>query len=401
VRLLFLNPIGEIGGAERVLLTAISSVKRQLPSASIRLLTLTDGPLQAAARELGTEVEVVPLPASLSELGDSHLRGGRAMLALRSLFRLPALTSFIRRLKHAVTHFNPDLVHSNGIKTHLLTRFAVPSRIPVIWHIHDFLGTRPAAGWLLRSARGRVRATIAISNAVADDIRKVLPSTPVEVLPNAVDLAHFSPGPADGSDLDRRAGLPAAPAGIVRVGLVATYARWKGHVAVLDAAAQLAAQSPTLPVRWYIVGGPIYRTAAQFTEAELRAEADSRGLTGRVGFVPFAADPVPIYRSLDVVLHASTQPEPFGLTVAEAMACGRAVVVSAAGGATELFTDGVDALGVQPGNVEQLADAVQRLVEDSDLRARLGTVARQTAEARFDPNRYGAELVRAYQSVLQ
>ena len=65
-----------------------------------------------------------------------------------------------------------------------------------------------------------------------------------------------------------------------------------------------------------------------------------------VGFVPFVEDPVPVYRALDVVLHASTQPEPFGLTVVEAMACGRAVVVSAAGGAAELFTDGVDALGV-------------------------------------------------------
>jgi glycosyltransferase involved in cell wall biosynthesis len=375
-------------------------LKREFPSSSIRLITLTDGPLQAAARELGVESEVVPLPSSLSELGDSRLSGGRAMLALRSLLRLPSLASFVRRLKHAVREFNPDLVYSNGIKTHLLTRFAVPLSVPVVWHIHDFLGTRPAAGWLLRRARGRARGTIAISNAVADDIRKVLPGMHVNVVTNAVDLTRFSPGSADGDDLDRRAGLPLAPAGTVRVGLVATYARWKGHLAVLDAAARLATRPPTLPVRWYIVGGPIYRTAAQFTEAELRAEADSRGLTGRVGFVPFAADPVPIYRSLDVVLHASTQPEPFGLTVAEAMACGRAVIVSAAGGAAELFTDGVDALGAEPGNVEQLTDAVQRLVEDGELRARLGVAARRTAEARFDATRYGAELGRVYRSML-
>jgi glycosyltransferase involved in cell wall biosynthesis len=246
-----------------------------------------------------------------------------------------------------------------------------------------------------------VSAAIAISNAVAIDASAVLPGVRVEVVPNAVDLSRFTPGYGEGNDLDSRAGLPPASLGTVRVGLVATYARWKGHLMVLDAAAKLAAEAPALPVRWYIVGGPIYHTAAQFSETELRTAAESRGLAGRVGFVPFATDPVPIYRGLDVVLHTSTQPEPFGLTVAEAMACGRAVIVSAAGGAAELFTDGVDAVGVEPGRVDQLACAVRRLVEHPDLRASLGIAARRTAEACFDANRYGAQSCRIYRSMLR
>src|SRR4029079_2543965 len=107
----------------------------------------------------------------------------------------------------------------------------------------------------------------------------------------------------------------------------------------------------------------------------------------RLGFIPFTDDPVPIYRALDIVLHASTQPEPFGLTVAEAMACGRATIVSAAGGAAELFTDGLDAFGVAPGNPEQLAHAVRQLVESPTLRAKLGRAARSTAIEHFDANR--------------
>ena len=400
MRLLFLNPIGNIGGAERVLLTAVAGVKRERPDAVVRVVALSDGPLLAAARELGAEAEVVPLPPAFGQLGDSQSRGGRFPLLLRSVARLPVLASFIRTLKAAVARFNPDLVHSNGIKTHLLGRFAVPARVPVVWHLHDFYGLRPAAGWLLRRSRSRVRAAVAISNAVAADARAVLPGVSVEVVPNAVDLARFSPGPGHGDDLDRIAGLPLAAPGTVRVGLVATYARWKGHLTVLDAAAKLAAESPALPVRWYIVGGPIYHTAAQFTEAELRTEAESRGLADRVGFAGFVPDPVPVYRALDVVLHASTLPEPFGLTVAEAMACGRAVVVSSAGGATELFSDGIDALGTTPGNADQLASTVRRLAENSDLRVRLGTAARSTAMERFDANRYGAQLCRVYQSVL-
>jgi glycosyltransferase involved in cell wall biosynthesis len=221
----------------------------------------------------------------------------------------------------------------------------------------------------------------------------------VKVILHAVDTERFSPGRGDGAELDRLAGMSPVAAGTVRVGLVATYARWKGHLAFLDAAAMLAATAPALGVRWYIVGGPIYHTAAQFTEEELRREAADRGLAGRVGFIPFAADPVPIYRALDVVVHASTQAEPFGLTIAEAMACGRAVVVSAAGGAAELFTDGVDALGVPPGDVDRLAAAVRKLAEDQALRVRLAAAARHTAIEHFNANRYGSELCQLYREI--
>ncbi|HUR53224.1 MAG TPA: glycosyltransferase, partial [Gemmataceae bacterium] len=314
MRLLFLNPIGGIGGAERVLLAAVRGVKHARPDTTVRLITFSDGPLLAAAARHGAEVEVVPLPVSLSALGDSA--GGKLSLLWKSVFAGPAAWAFVRRLRAAVVRFAPDVVHSNGIKTHLLSRFAVPKGVPVVWHLHDFLASRRVASGLLRKASGRVRTAVAISRAVAEDAARVLPGVPVAVVPNAVDVSHFRPGPGD--DLDRLAGLPPATPGTVRVGLVATYARWKGQLVLLDAASLCR----ELPVRWYVVGGAIYHTAAQFTEDELRAAAKERGVADRVAFVGFQPDPVGVYRALDVVVHASTQPEPFGLTITEAMACG-------------------------------------------------------------------------------
>jgi glycosyltransferase involved in cell wall biosynthesis len=399
VRLLFLSPVGTLGGAERVLLTAVRGILRERPAAVVGVVALADGPLAGAVRDLGAEAEVVALPADFAALGDSSRPGGRTSSALRSLRRLPVLAPFVARLRDRVARFAPDLVHSNGIKTHLLAPLVVPKGVPLVWHAHDFYGSRPVAGWLLRRARARVRAVVAISNAVAVDVRAVLPGVPVRVVPNAIDVSHFSPGAGDGAELDRLAGVPAAPPGTVRVGLVATYARWKGHLTVLDAAARLAAETPDLRVRWYVVGGPIYQTAAQFTPAELRGAVAARGLGDRIAFVPFQTDTASVYRALDVVVHASTAPEPFGLTIAEAMACGRAVVVSASGGATELFVDGVDALGFEPGNVGQLAAVVGRLVRGPELRAQLGLVARQSA-ARFNAIGYGAKLWGVYRGVL-
>jgi glycosyltransferase involved in cell wall biosynthesis len=403
VKILFLTPIGGLGGAERVLLTAVGGIKRTLPSAVVRVVALTDGPLLKEARAAGARVEVVPMPAALRGLGDSQARGTwrrLPALALRTLVAIPAAWWYARCLRAAVTRIAPDVVHSNGIKTHLLARFAVPRGVPVVWHLHDFYGLRPLAARLLRRVRGRARLGVAISQAVADDAAKAVPGLPVAVVPNAIDLTRFAPtGPA--CDLDRLAGLPAAAAGTVRVGLVATFARWKGHLTFLDAAARLSREAPALPVRWYVVGGPIYHTAAQFTEAELRAAAAARGIAERVGFVPFQSDTAEAYRALDVVVHASTLPEPFGLTIAEAMGCGRAVVVSSAGGAAELFTDGSDALGVPPGDSAGMAAAVRRLIDDPALRARLGANASATADRRFDAAQYGPRLLEVYQRLLQ
>ena len=104
---------------------------------------------------------------------------------------------------------------------------------------------------------------------------------------------------------------------------------------------------------------------------------------------------------LDIVVHASTQPEPFGRAIAEAMACARPVIVSAAGGAVELFTPDHDAIGVVPGDPDALAAAIARLAADPALRQRLGENARQTAVERFDRDRLGPQLMAIYQRILK
>lgn len=302
-------------------------------------------------------------------------------------------------MRRAVSRLKPDLIHSNGLKCHLLSGYIAPRSVPVVWHIRDFLTSRPLLGRWLRRLACLPSVAIANSEATAADARAALPGVRVERIYNCIDTESFSPGPTDGGLLDRLAGLSPAPPDVVRVGLVATYARWKGHELFIDAAA--AAMSDSTAIRYYIIGGPTYSTAgSQFSEPELRDRIANRGLCGRVGLIPFQKILPPLYRGLDIIVHASTRPEPFGRTIVEAMASGRAVIVSAAGGATELFTDGVDAIGVQPGILAELAAAIQRLAEDPALRQDLGSAARATAVKRFNPKVYGLELCRVYESVL-
>jgi glycosyltransferase involved in cell wall biosynthesis len=256
---------------------------------------------------------------------------------------------------------------------------------------------RRLMGGALRRLAPRASAAVAVSRSVAADLRRVCgPGLRVEVVHNGIDLHHFSPaGPA--LDLDAAAGLPMAPTGTIRVGLVATLGVWKGHGVFLRA---LAGLPPGTPVRGYLVGGGIYRTAAsQADPAALRRLAQGLGLEGRVGFTGQLDDPAAAMRGLDVVVHASTQPEPFGLVIAEAMGCGRALVASAAGGAAELVSDGDDALAVAPGDPAGLTRAISRLAGDAALRARLGVAGRRRAERDFDRARMGAAFARLYREL--
>ena len=118
-----------------------------------------------------------------------------------------------------------------------------------------------------------------------------------------------------------------------------------------------------------------------------------------MGFTGFVNDVAPAMRALDVVVHASTQPEPFGLVIAEAMACGRAVVVSAAGGAAEIITDAVDALAHPPGDAPALARAIEKLTSDAAMRERLGRAAAISSARRFTHERLAGELVSVYRSL--
>ncbi len=415
MNIVFVNPVGAIGGAERALLTIMAAIGTAEPSFKIHLIVGTDGPLVATAKALGVQVKLLMLPDRVTQLGDSALKGKSQvttvlMLLLRVAIILPAIGLYLVKFRQAIQEINPDLIHTNGIKAHLLTGLASINRVPVIWHIQDFYGTRPLMAQALRWMSDRATGGIAISEAVAQDARATLPRLPIEMIYSAVDVKHFSPGLANLSLLDIPSEKLTSDVNTIRVGIVATFARWKGHDIFLEAAAQvircasriplLAAPRPDLNVRFYIVGSPIYQTkGSQFSIQELGDKASALEIADKVDFIGFQQNIVEVYRWLDIVVHASTQPEPFGLAIIEAMACGKPVIVSQAGGAAELFTHNYDAVGIQPGDFAALASAIQHLIDNPAQRQRLSENARHTVLKCFSCDRLGQQILAAYRNL--
>jgi glycosyltransferase involved in cell wall biosynthesis len=101
----------------------------------------------------------------------------------------------------------------------------------------------------------------------------------------------------------------------------------------------------------------------------------------------------------DALVHASIIPEPFGRVIVEGMAAGLPVIAAGAGGPTEIVTDGVDGLLHRPGDVSSLADALQRLAGDPELRRSLGDAAVESARA-YSPGAAAGKTHDFYREVL-
>ena len=397
-----------MGGAEAVLLEILRALGEVRPQWALHVIAAQEGPLLGKIRAMNISAELLPFPPAIQSFGENRRQTTAAAAA--GFLNVGAKTKRFGRwcqagigglrygwkLRARLRQLNPDLVHSNGMKAHLLSTLAKGS-IPLVWHLHDYLGARPAMKGLLRRLASRCQLVIANSESVATDARKALPAgLPVRTVYNAVDLDLFTPT-GQTLDLDHLAGLPPTTPGTIRVGLVATFAFWKGHEVFLRAAAACRSMHP---VRFYVVGGPVYATGgSQHGVEQLKGIADELGLGGCVGFTGFVDDAPAAMRALDIVVHASTEPEPFGLVIVQAMACGRAVVVSAAGGACELVEPETDALTHPPGDAAALAAAIQRLAADAAERARLGKAGRASVERRFTRAFMAEQLVPLYEGL--
>lgn len=218
------------------------------------------------------------------------------------------------------------------------------------------------------------------------------------VNPNGVDPRVFRPD-LDSVGVRRRLGLGAAE---VVVGFSGTFGLWHGIPTLARVIPQVIAAQPN--VRWLLIGdGPLRPLVDQAlaeaqqhgaTHAEYAAEtadetADGTGgwRVAQVGMVPHRDMPSYL-AACDILVSPHGKQadgaEFFGspTKLYEYMAMGRAIVASEAGQIGEVLCDGQSALLVPPDDVEALREAIVRLVDDADLRQRLGRAAREAAEAR-------------------
>jgi glycosyltransferase involved in cell wall biosynthesis len=188
-------------------------------------------------------------------------------------------------------------------------------------------------------------------------------------IPTGVDAARFRP---DDRHEARRA-LSLEPS-LRYVGIVATLRSWKGHLYLVDAFAQLAARDEDL--RLLIVGDGPMREPITERVAQL-------GLATKTVFAGRQEAVEQWLQAMDVFCLPSYANEGVPQALVQAMLTGLPVVTTPVGSIAEAVTDGVSGLVVSAKDVDALAGALRRVLEDAALAARLGAAAREVALDRF------------------
>jgi glycosyltransferase involved in cell wall biosynthesis len=312
----------------------------------------------------------------------THVNGtGRAklVLALRSLWQTAALCSLRA----------PAIVHVHGgsgvsfARKSLLLALGRMAGARTVFHLHggafDQFATARAGPLLQRWIRHTLEASscvIALSPAWARFIRAFAPGAQVEVVPNAVSLPRLN-----------WSAHPGHQAHVHRILFLGRVHQPKGVGDLLDACARLAPRYPHL--RLVLAG-----------EGDLdwaRARAESLGIMGQVdlpGWLDPDARAAQLARASLFCLPSWAEGVPMALL--EAMAAGRPVVVSAVGGMVDVVRDGIDGVLAPPRDAAALAAAIERVLLDPALGARLAHAARARIEQDYSTDTMCRRLAAIY-----
>ena len=322
------------------------------------------GPLEADLRADGTEVLVAPLAVVRRDLAGP---AGLAAIAAAAVRDAVSLRALIRRRGVAIVHSNTSVVLSGAAA-------AGAAGVPHVWHLRELYTRFPRAWPAYRRALLSARAVPCVSRAVAAQFGGHPRAT---VIPDGLAIAPARParGPA-------RAALGiAAEAEVIAV--VGRISDWKGQDLLVRALA-----SPRLRQRGVLglVAGDAWPGAEWRRDAVL-ALARDLGVGDRLLLAGFRNDVENVYGAADLVAVPSTAPDPLPGAAIEAAAAGCTVLAAAHGGLPEIVRDGETGRLFEPGEAEAFAAAAAELLDDAELRLRLGEAAALDVRARFAPER--------------
>lgn len=367
--LLFTSLSGEmLGGGQRSLLLLLERLDRT--KFTPFLVCPTEGGLVEKAEKLGIQTEIIRMGS----------------LKTPNIFSTAATVFKMRRL---IRKKNIELIHSDSPRQALYASLAVrKTKIPLIWHVRVSTAEKKS---LNRFLYNRSRKIIAVSRAASLRFSEFdLTSDKLVVIPNGVDLTQFKPRHPD-MGLREELGIEQSS---VLVGTLGQLIPGKGQDVLLRAAKRIAEQAAE--VSYVIVGNG--NTAFRKTLEELSA---GLGIEDKVRFIGYREDIPQIMNCLDIaVLPSTSHLEGLSRVIIEAMACGKPVIATNAGGNPEAVEDGKTGILVPPGDPDELARAILELAGDADKRKRMGETGRKRAEQLFSIETNIARIEEIYEEIL-
>lgn len=346
----FVDHCARLSGAELALSRLVAELARDI---DVVVVLGEDGPLVGRLEQSGVRVRVLPMAGGLRE----RRRDSPGRLA-----DIVGTWLYAWRLRSLLRELGADLVHTNSLKAAVYGGLAGRlAKVPVVWHVRDRIADDYLPSVAVKVVRmlALLLPQVVLANSQATRVTLPRPGETI-VIPDSV--AAVEPHPR-----------PSAEAALI-FGVVGRLAPWKGQHVFLAAFAAACAGTGH---RAQLVGSAMF--GEQAYEQSLRDLVRVLDIVAQVEFMGFREEIDQEYEGMDVLVHCSTIPEPFGQVVIEGQAHGLCVVAANAGGPAEIISHEVDGLLTPPGDVAALADALRRLAGDPALRRRLEGAGRLNA----------------------
>jgi len=383
-RILFVNHVSRISGAERSLLDMLRHIDRSRFEPIVALPP--GGELTESLRQCG--VKCFPLPLRRICKTTNPWRLAVSLLNITKV--TVQLTRLIRRERIALVHANSNTAQIYAGPAARL------SGVPCIWHTRDLVTLGLLGPWLNRfSSR-----TIAISDCVHRHVSPCIhPPNKLRTIYNGIDTTLNAPhGKSQNSLPDEPVGpqterlLHKGPV----FGMIAQLVPWKNHGAFIETAARL---TTILPAARFVIAGDDLFDEHRGYRTMLESKIAQLGLKDRLLFTGHLPDVTPLLESIDVLIHPAVR-EPLGRVILEAMARGKPVVAVNACGPSEIIRHGIDGLLAASDRAEDLAGEALRLIHNPLLAGQLGAAGRQRVEQEFNVRNIILEIEALYDELL-
>lgn len=298
------------------------------------------------------------------------------------LHPLPLLAA--RRLGRMIDDEAIDVVHLHWSRDLPLAALAKRScRRPVrLVHSRHMSITRPKHDVYHRYLYHSLDRLVVLSEVMRKDALRFLPANE-----KAIEVIYLGVPAPDPGITDRL--VPPRTGADLLIGLFGRIEPLKGQHLLIEAVDLLRERG--IHARARIIG----HAMDEAWVAHLKQDVARRGLDAWIEFTGFLPDPMRIMPEFDVIVLA-TRRETFGLVLVEAMRCGVAVIGSRAGGVPEIIEHERSGLLFEPESAASLADCLQRLARDPELRRRLALAGRERAGRLFSETRHVEELERLF-----
>jgi len=350
---IFVHAAADLYGSDLVCLRVVQGARAA--GWDVDVTVPSDGPLVSSLRAEGAGVlRVDPLKPRRADLRPA---------------RLPStLARWIRnyRALRGLRAGDYDLVYTTTAPT---TGGALLARwldVPHVYHVHEiFWFPKPLVRGFERMVR-TADVVLCCSRAVLDQFTDQALRRRSRVVYSGAEVP---------AGIDERSPLSDDS---LRIVCVARLNEWKGQEVLIEAIPLLERGTENVSVR--LIGDvfSMYGTERQYRDG-LVERVRALGLGDVVHFEGERRDALAVVAQADVFVLPSRRPEPFGMALVEAMALGRPVVATEAGGPLEIVTDGVDGVLVAPGDPAALASAIDHMVRDPEWARRLADQARRRA----------------------